>query len=143
MAEVYLWIKAVHVFAVVSWMAGLLYLPRIMVYHSKAAIGGEASEFFKVMEQRLLKVIMMPAMVAAWVLGLSLVHLHGSIELWLVVKLLAVAGLTAFHMWMAGFARAFARDLRPRSERFFRIANEAPAVLLAVVAVMVVVKPFS
>jgi protoporphyrinogen IX oxidase len=140
--EFYPWIKAAHVFAVVSWMAGLLYLPRLMVYHCKATVGGEASELFKVMERRLLRGIMGPAMIASWVFGLWLVHLYGSVEAWLIGKLACVIVLTVFHMWMAGFVRAFAADGRPRSERFFRLVNEIPAVLMAVILVLVLVKPF-
>ena len=143
MIDYYLWIKAAHVFAVVSWMAGLLYLPRLLAYHCKAVVGGEASEMLKTMERRLLAIIMGPAMVATWVLGLALAGLLGSADLWLMVKFAGVAGLTGFHIWMSRFARAFARDERSRDERFFRLVNEVPAVLMAVVLVMVIVKPFS
>ena len=140
----YLWLKAFHIIAVTAWMAGLFYLPRLMVYHRRTAIGGESSEIFKVMERRLLKAIMLPAMILSWILGLSLIWVtdaFASLGLWLVVKLVAVVALTGFHFWLARFVQAFAEDERPRDERFFRIINEIPTVLLIVIVIMAVVKP--
>jgi protoporphyrinogen IX oxidase len=140
----YLWLKAFHIIAVVAWMAGLFYLPRLMVYHRRTAIGGEVSETFKVMERRLLKAIMYPAMGLSWALGLSLIWVtdaFASLSLWLVVKLVAVVAMTAFHQWLAYFVKAFAEDERPRDERFFRMINEVPTVLLIVIVIMAVVKP--
>lgn len=140
----YLWLKAFHIIAVTAWMAGLFYLPRLMVYHRRTAIGGESSEIFKVMERRLLKAIMLPAMILSWILGLSLIWVtdaFASLGLWLVVKLVAVVALTGFHFWLARFVRAFAEDERPQDERFFRIINEIPTVLLIVIVIMAVVKP--
>jgi putative membrane protein len=140
----YLWLKAFHIIAVTAWMAGLFYLPRLMVYHRRTAIGGESSEIFKVMERRLLKAIMMPAMVASWLLGLALIWVTDAFagpSLWLMVKLIAVIALTGFHFWMARFVRAFGEDERPRDERFFRIINEVPTALLVVIVVMAVIKP--
>lgn len=140
----YLWLKAFHIIAVTAWMAGLFYLPRLMVYHRRTAIGGESSEIFKVMERRLLKAIMVPAMVVSWVLGLGLIWVTDAFAnpaLWLVVKLVAVVAMTAFHFWLARFVKTFAEDERPKDERFFRIINEVPTVLLIVIVIMAVVKP--
>jgi len=140
----YLWLKAFHIIAVVAWMAGLFYLPRLMVYHRRTAIGGETSETFKVMERRLLKAIMYPAMGASWILGLALIWVtdaFANLSLWLVVKLIAVVALTGFHFWLAQFVRAFGEDERPRDERFFRLINEVPTLILIVIVIMAVVKP--
>ncbi|MGE0238957.1 MAG: protoporphyrinogen oxidase HemJ [Parvibaculaceae bacterium] len=140
----YLWLKAFHIIAVTAWMAGLFYLPRLMVYHRRTAIGGESSEIFKVMERRLLKAIMLPAMVLSWILGLALIWVTDAFAnpgLWLVVKLVAVVAMTGFHVWLARFVGAFAEDERPRDERFFRVINEIPTVLLIVIVIMAVVKP--
>lgn len=140
----YLWLKAFHLIAVVAWMAGLFYLPRLMVYHRRTAIGGETSQTFKVMERRLLRAIMYPAMGLAWILGLALIWVtdaFASMSLWLVVKLIAVVVMTGFHFWLASFVRAFDEDERPRDERFFRMINEIPTVLLIVIVIMAVVKP--
>jgi putative membrane protein len=140
----YLWLKAFHIIAVTAWMAGLLYLPRLMVYHRRTAIGGESSEIFKVMERRLLKAIMLPAMALSWLLGLVLIWVTDAFSgpsLWLTVKLIAVVVLTGFHFWLARFVKAFAEDERPRDERFFRIINEIPTVLLIVIVIMAVIKP--
>jgi protoporphyrinogen IX oxidase len=140
----YLWLKAFHIIAVTAWMAGLFYLPRLMVYHRRTAIGGESSEIFKVMERRLLNAIMMPALALSWVFGLALIWVtdaFSSPSLWLTVKLIAVVALTGFHFWLAQFVKAFAEDDRPRDERFFRIVNEIPTVLLIVIVIMAVIKP--
>lgn len=141
---VYLWLKAFHIIAVVAWMAGLFYLPRLMVYHRRTAVGSETSEIFKIMERRLLKAIMYPAMGLSWLLGVSLIWVtdaFAGLSLWLVVKLAAVVAMTAFHLWLAKFVQAFAEDERPRDERFFRLINEIPTVLLIVIVIMAVVKP--
>ncbi len=140
----YLWLKAFHVIVVVAWMAGLFYLPRLMVYHRGTTIRGETSETFKVMERRLLNGIMYPAMGLSWALGLTLIWVtdaFASLSLWLVVKLIGVLALTAFHFWLAQFVKAFANDQRPRDETFFRAINEIPTVLLIVIVIMAVVKP--
>jgi len=140
----YLWLKAFHLIAVISWMAGLLYLPRLMVYHCRAAAGSEQSETFKVMERRLLKAIMTPAMIAAWVLGLWLAfgHVGFSGNGWLHAKLALVIAMSAAHGAMAGWVKDFAADRNARSERFFRIANEVPAVLMVGIVILAIVKPF-
>jgi protoporphyrinogen IX oxidase len=142
----YLWIKALHVVAVISWMAGLLYLPRLFVYHCDVESGSPASETFKVMERRLMAAIMTPAMVVSWALGLSLIAVLG-LEMfrdgyWLTVKVALVIGLTATHLLMIRHLRAFARDRNRHSQRYFRILNEVPTVLMIAIVVMVIVRPF-
>jgi len=140
----YLWIKAVHVIAVISWMAGLLYLPRIFVYHSDAAIGGDTSETFKVMERRLYEIIMTPAMVISWGLGLWLAYASNALlEPWLLVKVVAVFLMSGFHGHLGKTIRAFAADdTAVRDARRWRMLNEVPTVLLLVIVILVIVKPF-
>lgn len=139
----YLWLKALHVLAIIAWMAALLYLPRLMVYHAAAERGSVQSETFKVMERRLLRAIATPAMVAAWLLGLTLAFLSDAwASPWLHVKLAAVAGLTVMHMAIARWIRRFAADANTHDARFYRIMNEVPTVFMIVAVVMVVVKPF-
>lgn len=140
----YEWIKALHLIAMISWMAGLLYLPRLFVYHTASDVGSDASETFKTMERKLSIYIMAPAMIATWIFGFWLLALNpGWFEGgWMHVKLTAVVAMTAFHMVAARWRKALHHDERVRSERFFRIANEVPTVLLVVVVVMASVKPF-
>ena len=141
-SRAYLVLKATHVVGFVAWMAGLLYLPRLFVYHSDAAPGSEMGETFAVMERRLLKVIMTPAMIATWVLGLWLAT-SGSWwgAWWLWAKIVAVAGLTAAHVHFAGAARRFERGEETRPARHWRMVNEVPTLLLiAIVALVVVAK---
>lgn len=139
-----LWIKAVHIIAVIAWMAGLFYLPRLYVYHTRQALGSEIDELFKVMERRLLKAIMRPALVVALVAGGYLVTASGFTwsDNWLLAKLLGVLGLVVFHGMLESYCVKFSRGWRGRSEGYFRILNEVPTVLLVLVVVMVVVKPF-
>lgn len=141
----YLWLKAVHVIAVIAWMAAVLYLPRLFVYHCQAASGSQASEMLKLMERRLLRVIATPAMVASFVFGVLLLLEPGVVnwsEGWLHAKLLLVLGLAVFHGMMARWRRDFAADRNRRSRRFYRLANEVPTVLIIVIVILVVVKPF-
>jgi putative membrane protein len=139
----YEWIKAFHIIAVIAWMAGMLYLPRLFVYHSAAASGSPEAEMLKVMERRLLKAIINPAMVAAWVLGLWLVWSGGWLASgWLQAKLALVLGLSGLHGYYARALRAFAADRNERSARFWRFMNEAPTLLLIAIVILVVVKPF-
>ncbi len=139
----YDWIKAFHIVAVISWMAGMLYLPRLFVYHARAAPGSDQSETFKVMERRLLRAIINPAMVATWVLGLWLGFESGFFATgWLQAKVTLVLALSGLHGWFAGLTRAFAEDRNTRSERFYRIINEVPTLLMIVIVILVVVKPF-
>jgi putative membrane protein len=140
----YLWLKALHIVAVISWMAGLLYLPRLMVYHATAARGSELSETLKVMERRLLRYIMTPAMIVSWTVGLYLAFVHVGFagNVWLHVKLLLVILMSASHGFMARWVREFAEDRNERPQRFYRIANEAPTLLMLAIVVLAVVKPF-
>ncbi len=139
----YEWLKAFHILAVISWMAGMLYLPRLMVYHAAAQKGSIQSETFKLMERRLLKGIMNPAMIVSWVLGLYLAWAaFGFKGGWLHGKILLVLVLSGIHGYLAGRVRAFAEDRNDKSGRFYRILNEVPAVLLVGIVILVVVKPF-
>ena len=138
-------IKALHVIAVIAWMAGLLYLPRLFVYHCDVPRGSAEGERFKVMERRLLKQIMTPAMIAAWVLGLLLVATPGVLDWsagWWHVKLLLVILMTGFQGGLSRWRRDFLEDRNTRSQRFYRIANEIPTVLMVIIVIMVIVKPF-
>ena len=137
-----LWIKAFHIISVISWMAALLYLPRLMVYHADAASESELSQTLKIMERRLLKVIMTPAMIASWGLGITLLFSIGSFDGWIWMKLIMVIGLTVYHMILARWVKAFETGENIHSSRFFRIANEIPSVIMVVIVIMVVVKPF-
>jgi len=138
----YLWIKALHVIAVISWMAGLLYLPRLFVYHADAAPGPQ-SETFKTMERKLIKIIMIPAMVLAWVTGLYMAMSAGWFHAgWFHGKLLLVVLLTGAHFWLGFIARDFAADANRRPARFFRLINEIPTVLMIGIVVLVIIKPF-
>lgn len=138
----YDWLKAVHVLAVISWMAGMLYLPRLMVYHVDAAPGSVQSETFKVMERRLLKGIMNPAMIVTWVLGLYLAwDAFGFKGGWLHGKILLVVLLSGVHGYLVGRVRDFAEDRNTKSGRFYRIINEVPAVLMVGIVILVIVKP--
>jgi len=139
----FLWIKALHVIAVISWMAALLYLPRLMVYHCEAVPGSKQSETFKVMERRLLRFIANPAMIVAWVTGLWMAYDAGLFrEGWLHGKLLLVLALSAGHGVNALWIKDFALDRNRRSGRFFRIANEVPTLLMIGIVILVIVKPF-
>lgn len=143
MNDSYLWIKAFHVISVIAWMAGLLYLPRLFVYHCRAEIKSPQSETFKVMERRLYRVIMYPSMIATWVFGALLVHLGGLwFEPWMHGKFLLVIILSASHVAMGKWLREFVEDKNQRTERFYRIANEAPSALMVVIIILAVVKPW-
>src|ERR1041385_5475102 len=139
----YLWLKALHVIAVIAWMAGMLYLPRLFVYHCEAEVGSKQSETFKVMERRLLRAIVNPAMIATWVLGLWLAVEGGFLKAgWLHAKILLVVILSGIHGFYARCVREFAEDRNTRPQRFFRIINEVPTLVMIAVVVLVVVKPF-
>ena len=144
-ATAHLWIKALHIISVIAWMAGLLYLPRLFVYHAGTAPGSALSETFKVMERRLLRAIMNPAMIAALVTGgLLLANLGGDDwgAGWLHGTLAGVVGLLVMHVLMAGWRRAFAEDRNTRSGKFYRFANEVPTALMMVIVALAVVRPF-
>ncbi len=141
--QLYLWIKAVHVIAVISWMAAMVYLPRLFVYHADSAVGSEQSETFKVMEARLYRIIMTPAMVIAWILGLWLAwEGFGFDAVWLWLKLIAVFALSAVHGYFGKSLRRFAADHRDKPASHWRMVNEIPTLLMIFIVVMVIVKPF-
>jgi len=139
----YEWIKALHIIAVISWMAGMLYLPRLFVYHCEAEPGSKQSETFKVMERRLLKAIINPAMVVTWLAGLTLMwlgqwyHSH-----WFHAKFLLVLILSGVHGLFSRIVKDFAADRNRRPQKFFRIINEVPTLLMILIVILVVVKPF-
>jgi putative membrane protein len=141
----YPWIKALHIISVVAWMAGLLYLPRLFVYHADARVGSEVSETFKVMERRLLRGIMNPAMIATYLFGILLAGTPGVVDWtrgWIYLKLAAVLTLTVLHHVFGRWRRDFAADANRHPARVYRIANEIPTALLILIVIMVVVKPF-
>jgi putative membrane protein len=138
-----LWVKALHVIAVIAWMAGMLYLPRLFVYHADAARGSGVSETFKVMERRLLKAIVTPSMILVFLTGFTLVYLTEDWrEGWWQAKFALVLGLAGLHGYFARCVRTFAADANQRSARFYRGLNEAPTVLMIAIVVLAVVKPF-
>jgi protoporphyrinogen IX oxidase len=140
---IYPWLKAFHVIAVIAWMAGMLYLPRLFVYHCAAEKGSVQSETFKVMERRLLRAIINPAMIATWLLGLWLAWAgHWFDSGWLQAKLALVLAMSALHGLFARWVKAFAADANTHSQKFYRIINEVPTILLIVIVILVVVKPF-
>ncbi len=141
MDEYYLWIKAAHIIAVIAWMAGLLYLPRLFVYHCDAEAGSKRSEMLKIMERRLLRAIMTPAMILSFILGGALIYLVGFDSGWLYAKLALVLALAVNHGLMARWRRDFADDRNRRSQRFYRIANEVPTLLMIAIVILAVVKP--
>ncbi len=138
-----LWLKAFHIMAVIAWMAGLFYLPRLFVYHADAKPDSELSETFKTMERRLLRAIMTPAMVAVWISGAWLAWWMGVYtELWLQAKVVLVVLLTGYHHFLAGWRKAFAEDQNRHAAKFFRVINEVPTLLLVAIVLLVVLKPF-
>jgi len=145
LAPYYLWIKALHLLGAFAWMAGLFYLPRLFVYHAQVAPGSEQSELFKVMERRLLRAIMNPAMIWTWAFGLLLVLTPGVVEWragWWHGKLFGILVLTACHMLLARGRRQFAADQRVHSHRYWRVVNEVPTLALILIVVLVIAKPF-
>jgi putative membrane protein len=138
-----LWLKAFHIIAVISWMAGLLYLPRLFVYHTMAKPGSEQSETFKVMERRLLKYIMLPAMIVSWGLGIALIlQNHLAAASWFQAKFVAVLALSAMHGLLSRWTRDFSLDRNRHSEKFYRIINEIPTLLMIAIVLLAVLKPF-
>jgi putative membrane protein len=139
----YLWLKALHVIAVIAWMAGMLYLPRLFVYHCEAEPGSKQSETFKVMERRLLRAIINPAMTVSWVVGLWLMWAGGFLASgWMHAKLLLVVAMSGMHGFLSRWVRDFAADRNRYSQRFYRIINEVPTVLMIGIVILVIVKPF-
>jgi putative membrane protein len=145
---IYAWIKAFHIIAVIAWMAGMLYLPRLFVYHCAAEKGSVQSETFKLMERRLLRGIINPAMIATWILGLSLAWLGPDSRYgwfasgWLQAKFILVVLLSAIHGLLARWVKAFAADQNQHSQKFYRIINELPTIIMIAIILLVVLKPF-
>lgn len=146
LSAAYPWIKVFHIMGVISWMAGIFYLPRLFVYHAeRASAGSELDETLKVMEEKLLRVIMGPAMGATWLFGVLLAITPGVVDLgagWPWVKLVSVVGMTGLHIWLSHRQKEFAKGGNRLTGRRYRIINEVPTVLMAVIVIMVVVKPF-
>ena len=134
-------LKTVHIFSVIAWMAGLLYLPRIFVYHADEDIKNETSETFKIMEKKLFNIIMMPAFIVTWISGLSMVHYIG-FDIWLILKIFFVVLLTIYHFICRKWLLDFANDNNKIKSKFFRITNEIPAFILILIIILVVFKPF-
>ena len=143
MGNGYLWLKAVHVLAIISWMVGLLYLPRLFVYHAEAGAGSLQAATFQIMERRLMKAIMLPAMIVVWITGITLMIQGGWLKAgWLHWKILLVLILSGFHGYLSVERKKLAAGASKRSSRHFRILNEVPTLLLIGIVVLVIVKPF-
>lgn len=145
LAGIYPWTKALHIISVIAWMAGMFYLPRLFVYHVDAAKGSELSETLKVMERRLLRAIINPAMIAAFIFGIMLLATPGIVDWsagWIYLKLAMVAGMSVLHHFFSLWRKTFERDENVRSTRFYRWANEAPTALMVVIVILVVTKAF-
>jgi protoporphyrinogen IX oxidase len=139
----YQWLLAFHIIAVIAWMAGMLYLPRLFVYHCEADPGSRQSETFKVMERRLLRAIINPAMIATWLLGLWLAYSGNWFAApWLHLKLVLVLAMSAVHGMLSRYVKDFAADRNRKSQKFYRIINEVPTVLMILIVLLVVLKPF-
>jgi putative membrane protein len=141
----YEWIKALHIIAVISWMAGMLYLPRLYVYHADADKKSELSETLKIMERKLLRIIINPAMILSWVFGLAMIYANPGILSsggWMHVKLGALVLMQVFHAFLSRWRKAFLKDKNKHKAAFFRKVNEIPTLLMILIVIMVVVKPF-
>ncbi|TGD97127.1 protoporphyrinogen oxidase HemJ [Methylobacterium sp. 6HR-1] len=139
----YLWIKAAHVVSLIAWMAAMLYLPRLFVYHAAVPAGSAQGETFKVMERRLAKAIMLPAMIATWVFGISLAVMSGAYSQgWFHAKVALVLAMSGIHGWLSRMVKDFAADRNARSPTFYRVLNEVPTVLMIGIVILAVVKPF-
>ena len=139
----YEWAKAFHIMAVIAWMAGMLYLPRLFVYHCEAEPGSKQSETFKLMERRLLRLIINPAMAAVWILGLYMAwEAPWYDELWLQIKFALVVIMSGLHGLFSRWVKDFAADRNQHSQKFFRLINELPAALMVLIVLLVVLKPF-
>lgn len=142
--DYYYWLLSLHIISFISWMAGMFYLPRLFVYHTRLEVGSEASEMFKEMERKLLRIIINPAMIATWIFGLALSFGQDSWNAggWFYVKFAAVLAMSGFHGYLSYWRRAFYRDQNEKSEKFFRMANEVPTLLMFLIVFMVILKPF-
>ena len=134
-------LKAVHIFAIIAWMVGLLYLPRLFVYHSNPNINKETSATFKLMERKLYKIIMLPSFILTWISGLSMTHYIG-FDTWLIIKVLFVIILSFYHFFCLKCINDFAKDRNKLSPKFFRITNEIPSVILILIIILVIFQPF-
>jgi len=144
MEDYFLWYKSIHIISVIFWMAAMLYMPRLFVYHVDAKKDSEMDKTFQVMENRLLKFIMNPAMILTYFFGFLTAYVYGMVALgaWFHIKMLVVLILTIFHAFLARSVKAFARGENSYSKRFFKIINEVPAILIIIAVIMVVIKPF-
>lgn len=144
MANYYLWFKSIHLISAICWMAGLLYLPRIYVYHTRVKVGSETDKTFQIMELKLLRFIMNPAMISTFIFGLINAYIYGfaALDAWFHVKMFAVLILVIFHGLLARWRKDFANGKNFHSEKFYRIVNEIPAICMIVAVIMVIVKPF-
>jgi protoporphyrinogen IX oxidase len=144
MADYYDWFKAFHIIFVISWMAGIFYLPRLFVYHTKVKIGSEQDGLFQTMERRLLRGIMNPAMIGTYVFGLINAYIYGveALGFWFHIKMTAVIALTIIHGLLARWRKDFEKGQNKHSEKFYRIFNEVPVIAMIVAVIMVVTKPF-
>lgn len=141
--NIYAWLKVFHLIAVISWMAGLVYLPRLFVYHAEAEIGSVQSDTFKLMERRLLKIIMTPAMIIAWIFGLGLAfQVNAFAEMWFLLKFALVFAMSGYHGFLSRSVKMFEVDANGISSSKWRLYNEIPTVLMVFIVVLVVVKPF-
>jgi len=148
MAEIlsqnYDWLRALHIISIIAWMAGMLYLPRLFAYHTEAEKGSVTSETFKIMERRLLKIIMNPAMIAAWLFGILMIIANPALfdGGWMHVKMLGVVAMSALHMAFSKWVRVFAADENKREARFYKLMNEIPAGIMIIIVIMAVAEPF-
>jgi putative membrane protein len=145
LTDCFLWIKALHVISVIAWMAAMLYLPRLYVYHAVVVAEGPESALFKIMERRLARSIMTPSMVLTWVFGLLMIATPGAIDWssnhWFHIKLLMVFMMSGIHGYLIYCMKAFAKDRNNRSSRFFRVLNEIPAIIMVMIVLLVIVRP--
>ncbi len=144
MADYFMWYKAIHVICVISWMAAMFYMPRLFVYHTRAEVGSEMDKTFQQMEYKLLKIIMTPSMILTYFFGILIAYIYGFVALgiWFHIKMTAVLGLTIFHGILAKWRKGFINGTNKHSEKFYRLINEIPPILMIIAVVMVIVKPF-
>ncbi len=144
MADYFMWYKAIHVICVISWMAAMFYMPRLFVYHTRAEVGSEMDKTFQQMEYKLLKIIMTPSMILTYFFGILIAYIYGFVALgvWFHIKMTAVLGLTIFHGILAKWRKDFINGTNKHSEKFYRLINEIPPILMIIAVVMVIVKPF-
>ncbi len=141
-AEIYLWVKAVHVILVIAWMAGMFYLPRLFVYHTRGEKGSELSETLKIMERKLLRMIITPAMFASWISGIWMLTMLSQSGGWLWAKIALLILMEAFYLFLVIWQRRFWEDKNEHSEKFYRVANEVPTLLVIGIVILAIIKPF-